>query len=61
MINKKNVYFNELLVVKFITWTSITPGILFGVGTVGCKKKENCQNQIDTFLHFFHSVKTTER
>jgi hypothetical protein len=25
--------------------------------TVGCKKNGNCQNKIDTFLQFFHSVK----
>jgi hypothetical protein len=25
--------------------------------TAGCKKNGNCQNKIDTFLQFFHSVK----
>jgi hypothetical protein len=25
--------------------------------TVGCKKNGNCQNKIDTFLQYFHSVK----
>jgi hypothetical protein len=24
--------------------------------TVGCKKNGNCENKIDTFLQFFHSV-----
>jgi hypothetical protein len=28
-----------------------------GIYTVGCKKNGNCQNKLDTFLQFFHSVK----
>jgi hypothetical protein len=27
------------------------------VCTVGCKKNGSCQNKIDTFLQFYHSVK----
>jgi hypothetical protein len=30
---------------------------LYLYGTVACKKNGNCQNKIDTFLQFFHSVK----
>jgi hypothetical protein len=30
---------------------------LFTLRTAGCKKNGNCQNKIDTFLQFFHSVK----
>jgi hypothetical protein len=33
-----------------------SPGIYI-ICTVGCKKNGNCQNKIDTFLQFFHSVK----
>jgi hypothetical protein len=28
------------------------------LGTVGCKKNGNCQNKIEKFVQFFHSVKT---
>jgi hypothetical protein len=28
------------------------------LGTVDCKKNGNCQNKIEKFLQFFHSVKT---
>jgi hypothetical protein len=31
-------------------------GVVY-VCTVGCKKNGNCENTIDTFLQFFHSVK----
>jgi hypothetical protein len=30
---------------------------LYLYGTVACKKNGNCQNKIDTFLQFSHSVK----
>jgi hypothetical protein len=31
--------------------------LLCRIRTAGCKKNGNCQNKIDTFLQFFHSVK----